>query len=289
MTVPPACRPAWPHARVPLDPVPDGVCDCHFHIFGPHDRYPLGAGRSYTPPEASIAAYRDLQRTMGLRRSVIVQASVYGTDNSCIMDALSELGRDVTRAVVVIDDTADPADLARMADAGVCGVRINAVSGNGTPVELLQRIAHLIRPFGWHLQFYAPIDVIAGLGSVLAALPVPVVVDHMGQFEPREGLDAPGFRVLLKLLESDTTWVKLCGYRCSHEALPYEDVVPYVRALAEVAPDRCVWGTDWPHPTFEGEMPDDGGLLDALTLWLPDPDVRRRVLVDNPARLYDFD
>jgi len=284
----PECHPARPDSRRPCTLPPPGACDCHFHIFGPHDSFPLGAGRSYTPPEASIEAFRRTQATLGMQRSVIVQASVYGTDNRCVMDALARLGPEQNRAVVVIDEDADPAELARMDASGVRGVRINAVSGNGTPVAQLGRVARLIAPLGWHLQLYAEIGTVAELADTLATLPVPVVVDHMGQLDPRDGIDAPAFQALLRLLGHKRAWVKLCGYRCSHEAPPYADMVPFVRAMAAAAPDRCVWGTDWPHPTFAGEMPDDGGLLDALMMWLPDPEVQKRVLVNNPARLYGF-
>lgn len=284
----PLCQPPRSTARPPRIAPPPGACDCHYHVFGPHHRFPLGDGRSYTPPEASVEAFERVQATLGLRRGVIVQASVYGTDNSCMMDALARLGPDRARGVAVIYEETDPAELASMHAAGVRGVRINAVSGNGTPVAQIERVARSIAPLGWHLQLYVGFEAIASLAPILAGLPVPVVIDHMGGLEPRAGLASPEFQALLRLLDREGSWIKLCGYRCSHERSPYADVAPFARALAQAAPDRCVWGTDWPHPAFEGEMPDDGGLLDALAEWLPDAATRHRVLVDNPSRLYGF-
>ncbi len=284
----PACAPARPRSERPRVLPPPDACDCHYHIFGPYETFPLDATRTYTPPAASLDAFRQMQDTLGLRRSVIVQPSVYGTDNRCTMDAVQQLGRDRTRAVVVIDDMADSGELARLASAGACGVRINAVTGNGTPVEQMTRIARLVAPLGWHMQLYMDVADIAGLTETIMALPVPVVIDHMGHLDPRDGTASPGFRALLRLLGHGHIWAKLCGYRCSREDVPYADMAPFARAMADAAPDRCVWGTDWPHPTFKGVMPDDGALLDALMAWLPDPAVQKRVFVDNPARLYGF-
>ena len=284
----PPCAAALPHSNRPRVLPPPGACDCHYHVFGPHDRYPLGEGRSYTPPEASIEAFRALQATLGLDRSVIVQPSVYGTDNRCTMDAVAQLGIDRTRAVVVIDDTTDPAELARLDAAGARGVRINAVSGNGTPVGQMERVARLIAPLGWHMQLYMGVASMLELADAILALPIPVVIDHMGHLDPRDGTDAPGFQAMLRLLRHESVWAKLCGYRCSNQPLPYADVTPFAQAMVAAAPDRCVWGTDWPHPTFKGAMPDDGALLDALTTWIPDPAMRSAILVDNPARLYGF-
>ena len=284
----PPCAAALPHSRQPRTPPPPGACDCHYHIFGPYDRFPLGPGRAYTPPEASIAAFRTLQATLGMQRSVVVQPSVYGTDNRCTLDAVAQLGSGRTRAVVVVDETVTAGELARMHDQGARGIRINAVSGNGTPVGQMTRLAERIAPLGWHMQLYLPIASVADLADTIADLPVPVVIDHMANLDPLGGTQSSDFRELLRLLQRETVWAKLCGYRCSRTDLPYADMTPFARAIAEAAPDRCVWGTDWPHPTFSGAMPDDGALLDAFMAWVPDAAAQRRIMVDNPARLYGF-
>ncbi|GGG17906.1 2-pyrone-4,6-dicarboxylate hydrolase [Caldovatus sediminis] len=284
-------RPCLPPLRAVPRPSwrgPAGSCDCHFHIFGPFDRYPLSPGRGYTPAECLIPAYRRVAEALGIERMVVVQPSIYGTDNACTLDATEEFGLDHARAVVVIDEATDPAALAAMARRGACGVRFNAVSGNGTPLDQLDALARRIAPLGWHLQLYTHGDTLAELAPRLAALPVPVVVDHMGGVRAADGLNGRGFQALLRLLDGGRAWVKLCGYRISSDGPPYADVAPFARALLAAAPERCVWGTDWPHPSLDRHMPDDGALFDLLGGWAPDTATRRRVLVDNPAALYGF-
>ena len=237
-----------------------------------------------------MAAYLDMLNTIGLCRTVMVQPSVYGTDNAATLDAVEEIGRHRARAVVVVDDGFGAAELAALAARGARGVRFNAVSGNGAPLAQLERLAARIAPLGWHVQLYTHPDALPELEPALRRLPVPAVLDHMGGVKAAAGgVEHPGFRALLRLLEGGRAWVKLSGYRSS-AGPPYADVAPMARALLSAAPDRCVWGTDWPHPSLHdpAEVPDDGELLDALGAWAPDGAVRRAVLVDNPARLYGF-
>ncbi|MBB5690035.1 amidohydrolase family protein [Roseomonas alkaliterrae] len=284
-------RPCLP----PLDAVPKPSwvapplsCDCHFHIFGPYDRFPLDPGRHYDPPAALIPAYLRVAEALGIQRMVIVQPSVYGTDNACSLDAAARFGLDRARVVAVVDEGLDDAALRALHTRGVRGVRFNAVSGNGTPLDQLEALARRIAPLGWHLQLYAEGHQLPDLAPRLASLPVEVVVDHMGGVRTADGLNAPAFQALLRLVGEGRAWVKLCGYRISSAGPPFHDVAPFARALLDAAPDRCVWGTDWPHPSLSAWMPDDGVLLDRLGEWAPSAAERRRVLVDNPARLYGF-
>jgi predicted TIM-barrel fold metal-dependent hydrolase len=272
-------RPSW---RAPAL-----SCDCHFHIFGPYDRFPLDTGRHYDPQEATIADYRRMATALCIERMVIVQPSVYGTRNEVSLDAAEQFGLERARVVVVIDDSFDDAALKRLHARGTRGVRFNAVSGNGTPLEQLEALARRIAPLGWHLQLYAEGHQLPELAPRLATLPVPVVVDHMGGVKTSEGLNGAGFQALLKMLESPQCWVKISGYRISGGP-PFADVAPFARALLAAAPDRAVWGTDWPHPSLQRWMPEDGHLLDLLGQWAPSDAERRRVLVENPARLYGF-
>ncbi|MCK8783469.1 amidohydrolase family protein [Roseomonas sp. NAR14] len=286
-------RPCLPPRDLPSTPgwrAPPGSTDCHFHINGPYDRYPLDAGRSYTPPEALVPQYRRMAEILGLDRHVVVQPSVFGTDNRCTLDSLDLLGRADSRAIVVIDEGIDDAALRDMAGRGAVGVRFNAVSGNGTPLAQLDALARRLAPLGWHIQIYARGEQLIGLAPALQRLPVPVVLDHMGGVQSSRGVASPEFRALLGLLESGRAWVKLSGYRSSSQGHPYTDVAPMARALLAAAPERCVWGTDWPHPNLYGDtpMPDDGELLDRLGEWAPTEALRRQVLVENPARLYGF-
>lgn len=273
-------RPSW--RAPPLS------CDCHFHIFGPYDRFPLDPGRHYDPAAALIPAYLRVAEALGLERMVIVQPSVYGTDNACSLDAAARFGLDRARVVAVVDPAIDEASLRELHAKGTRGVRFNAVSGNGTPLQDLDALARRIAPLGWHLQLYATGEILAEIAPRLAALPVEVVVDHMGGVRTQDGLGGAGFQALLRLLDGGRAWVKLCGYRISSAGPPFADVGPFARALLDAAPDRCVWGTDWPHPSLSAWMPEDGALLDRLGEWAPSAKERQRVLVDNPAQLYRF-
>ncbi len=265
---------------------PAGSCDSHFHIFGPYDRFPLDAGRHYDPPAALIPAYLRMAGALGIERMVIVQPSVYGTDNECSLDAAAQFGLDRARVVVVIDDSFDDAALRKLHARGTRGVRFNAVSGNGTPLDQLETLCRRIAPFGWHLQVYTTGALLEDLAPKLATLPVPVVVDHMGGVNAADGVNSAGFQALLRLLGTGRAYVKLCGYRISGGP-PFADVAPFARALL-ATPERCLWGTDWPHPSLNDWMPEDGHLLDLLGAWAPADATRRRVLVENPARLYGF-
>jgi predicted TIM-barrel fold metal-dependent hydrolase len=267
---------------------PAGSADCHFHIFGPQGRYPLSPGRSYTPPDALVDHYMSLAATLGVERMVVVQPSIYGTDNACTLDAVARFGEARARAVAVIDDRASTQELSRMHEAGVRGVRFNAVSGNDTPLEQLQTLTRRIGPLGWHLQLYVRGEQLLELAPALPGLGLPVVIDHMGGISTANGVDHPEFRALLRLLEGGRVWVKLRGYRSSAAGYPFADVAPMARALIAAAPERCLWGTDWPHPSYMQTMPDDGELLDLLGAWAPETALQRRILVENPVILYGF-
>jgi predicted TIM-barrel fold metal-dependent hydrolase len=266
---------------------PSLACDCHFHIFGPYDQFPLDAGRRYTPPEALIPDYLEMADIVGLQRMVIVQPSPYGTDNRVTLDAVEGFGRRRAVAVAVIDESFDAARLRGMHAAGVRGVRFNLVSGNGTPVEQLQTLARRVAPLGWHIQVYAEGETILELGGLLADLPVEVVIDHCGGVKAALGTTHPQFQALLRLLDSGRTWIKTCSYRVSALTPPYSDAEANVKAIVAAVPERCLWGTDWPHPGMD-PVPDAGSLFDQFCDWVPDAALRQRILVDNPAKLYGF-
>lgn len=266
-----------------------GATDCHLHIFGPQDRYPYTAQRAYTPPEASLSAYNKLSSSLGLDRMVIVQPSVYGKDNSCTLDMVAEAGPDRARAVAVIDVSFTESQLKEMNERGVRGIRVNALTPAGVPLDQIKTLAERIAPLGWHMQFWISGTQLVALADDIAALPVPVVFDHMGQFDVEGGVGHPQITTLLRLLKSDQCWVKLCGYRVSKKGPPYDDIREPVAAMIATAPTRCVWGTDWPHPHLEGRAyPDAQFLLDLLASWAGDETQLKRILVDNPATLYGF-
>jgi predicted TIM-barrel fold metal-dependent hydrolase len=273
--------------RAPRQKAPALSCDCHFHIFGPFDRYPLSEGRTYTPPPALVPQYLELAETVGLQRMVVVQASVCGTDNAVTLDAIAQFGLHRARGVAVIDDSFGDAALRRLHDQGIRGVRFNMVSGNGTPEDQLEALARRVAPLGWHIQIYADGPKMLEISALLARLPVEVVIDHCGGVQTGLGIQHPQFQALLRLMDSGRAWMKLSSYRASSTGSPWADVAPNVKALVAAAPDRCVWGTDWPHPQMD-PAPEAGVLLDQFFEWVPDAAVRQKILVDNPARLYGF-
>jgi len=273
--------------RPPKQKAPALTCDCHFHIFGPYDQFPLSVGRTYDPPPALVPDYLAMAEQLGIQRMVVVQASVSGTDNAVTMDAVRQFGQHRARAVAVIDDRFSDAALKQMHEAGVRGVRFNLASGNGTPVEQFEAIAHRLAPLGWHIQVYIDGETLAEMAPALAKLPVPIVIDHCGGVKAGLGLEHPQFHALLGLLDSGNAWIKVCSYRVSSTGHPWADPEPNVKAFVARYPERCVWGTDWPHPQMN-PLPEAGLLLDQLFEWVPNPALRQRILVDNPALLYGF-
>src|SRR5580692_5737977 len=234
--------------RPPKQQAPALTCDCHFHIFGPYDKFPLSAGRTYNPPPALVPDYLAMAEQLGIQRMVVVQASVSGTDNAVTLDAVRQFGQHRARAVAVIDDSFTESALKQMHADGVRGVRFNLASGNGTPVEQLETVARRIAPLGWHIQVYIDGEMLADMAPALAKLPVELVIDHCGGVKAALGLEHPQFQALLSLLDSGNAWIKVCSYRVASTGQPWADPAPNVQAFVARYPERCVWGTDWPHP-----------------------------------------
>jgi predicted TIM-barrel fold metal-dependent hydrolase len=226
-------------------------------------------------------------RTIGCERAVLVQPSFYGTDNSAIAAAIKS-GAFALRGVAVVSENVTDQELEDLHAAGFRGIRINVASGTpGLKLEHAPRLAERIKPFGWHLQFY--MNFRPEHGAELGRLPVNVVIDHFGRIPTSGGLDAPAFQALLRLLRREHCWAKLMGPYFVSDANPrYPDLSPFAQAMVKAAPDRIVWGTDWPHPSARQKMPNDGDLADLLSDWVSDEAQRKRVLVDNPQRLYGF-
>ena len=272
--------------------MPPHATDTHAHICGPIERYPYWEGRIYTPPDSPLGAYRRMLETLGLERAVLVQPSVYGTDNTVMLAAMAELG-ERCRAVAVVDDAIADEELDRLHEAGVRGIRINVVDvaeDKGVlPMASLARIAGRIERYGWHVELLMHANEFPDLDRQFADFPVDIVLGHLGYMRTDKGLDEPGFQALLRLAQREKCWVKLTGpYRISTGPLPHPDTIPYAHALLNAAPERIVWGTDWPHVMVKTPMPNDGDLADMLLDWVPDESLRRQVLVTNPAKLYGF-
>ena len=298
--VPKASQPSTP---VNFD-VPAGACDCHTHIHGDPAKFPYFAGRVYTPEPASPEEMSALHKSLHVERVVIVNPSVYGTDNSATLFGIKARGP-TARGVAVIDDKTPEADLDAMQRAGIRGIRLNLATGgvNDPAVSRprFQAAVERVKVRGWHVQLFTSLAMIAAIKDLVATSPVPVVFDHFGGAKAELGVAQPGFSDLLDLVKSGKAYVKISGaYRASKLAPDYSDVVPLARALIAANSDRIVWGTDWPHPnsvTPPGKKPtdvtpmyqiDDGRLLNQLPVWAPDAAIRKKILADNPAQLYGF-
>jgi predicted TIM-barrel fold metal-dependent hydrolase len=293
-----AAQPATP---VNFD-VPAGAVDCHTHIHGDPAKFPFFAGRVYTPEPASPEEMAALHKALHIQRVVIVTPSVYGTDNAATEFGIKARGNDA-RGVAVIDDKTTEAQLDRLNEEGFRGIRINLATGGISDPSVgrarFSAAVERMKARGWHVQLYTEAPMIAAIKDLVAASPVPAVFDHFGGAEAKLGLSQPGFADLLELVKSGHAYVKISGaYRLSTQAPDYPDAAPFAKALIEANPDRIIWGSDWPHPdsTLRSDIKptderplyqiDDGRLLNQLAVWAPDATVRKKILVDNPARLY---
>jgi 2-pyrone-4,6-dicarboxylate lactonase len=285
---PPACPGPDPEPRGPSRyKVPAGAVDTHAHVIGLPPAYPFATNRSYTPPEAPLTRYLAMLDATGMANGVLIQVSVHGTDNRKMIEALRAEPKRL-RGVAVIEPGTPEAELSALKDAGIVGLRLNVLFGGGIGFEALGRYGDICRDMGWHLQFLLDARQLVELGPQLSKLPVPFVVDHMGHMPASEGVNNPGFQTLVALVK-DGAWVKLSGaFRTSVQGPPYADTIPFARVLNEAGPDRCLWGSDWPHVSNWGPMPNVGDLLDLMADWVPDEAARQKLFVENPRRLYGF-
>jgi predicted TIM-barrel fold metal-dependent hydrolase len=274
--------------RKPAFLLPRGACDTHVHIWGPFDRFPLAKGAPYTPPERTSDDLLALHERLGVDRAVIVQTTVYKADNRAMLDGIARSnGR--WRGVALIDESFDDAGFRALHEGGVRGVRFGFVKhlGGVPDLALVRRTAERIAPMGWHLVLHLDAGNIPEFLDFFGEFSLPVVVDHMGRVPVRDGLDQTPFRLLLELLKRPNWWVKVSGAeRISETGPPFADAIPFAQRLIAAAPDRVLWGTDWPHPNVRWE-PDEADLVDLLPRFA-DAAALQQLLVDNPARLYGF-
>jgi predicted TIM-barrel fold metal-dependent hydrolase len=274
--------------RKPAFSLPRGACDTHVHIWGPFDHFPVAKGAPYTPPERTRDDLVALHERLGVDRAVIVQTTVYKSDNRAMLDGIARSGGR-WRGVALIDEHFTDADFLSLHEGGVRGVRFGFVKhlGGVPDLALVRRTAARIAPMGWHLVLHLDAGNIPEFIDFFGELSLPVVVDHMGRVPVRDGLDQPPFRILLDLLKRPNWWVKVSGAeRISETGPPFADAIPFAQRLIEAAPGRVLWGTDWPHPNVRWE-PDEADLVDLLPSFAGAAALHK-VLVDNPARLYGF-
>jgi 2-pyrone-4,6-dicarboxylate lactonase len=279
-----------PSPSKPAFQPPPGAVDAHCHVFGPGDEFPYAPERKYTPCDAPKERLWELRDRLGFTRNVIVQATCHGADNRAMVDALRH-SHDRARGVATVKREVTDAELRELHAAGVRGVRFNFVKRlvDTTPREVLLEIAQRIQPLGWHVVIYFEAQELSELFDFFVSLPTIVVVDHMGRPDTSKPVDGPEFAAFLKLMrERENFWAKVSGAeRLSREGPPqYSDFVPFARRVVEAFPDRVLWGTDWPHPNLKSHMPDDGQLVDLLPRIAPTAELQRKLLVDNPMRLY---
>jgi 2-pyrone-4,6-dicarboxylate lactonase len=267
--------------------LPPGACDVHFHVFGPHARFPFAAGRSYTPADAPKEKLFALHKHLGIGRGVVVQSAAHGFDNAASADLIAARRNDYV-GVALLPVDVSPSEIKRLDEQGFRGVRFNYMKhlGEGTPIDQVISFSKKLADLGWHLQIHMDSSLIAQMAPALKRSAVPIVIDHMGRVDASLGLGQPPFRELTRLLNDKNIWVKVSGSeRASRQASPWKDALPFARKLVEEFPERTLWGTDWPHPNLK-EIPDDGAMVDNLAEIAPSEKQRQALLVDNPSRLY---
>ncbi len=279
-----------PKTRTPKFRPPPLACDAHCHVFGPGAKFPYDPKAAYHPPDSPFEGLQKLHSILGIERAVIVHASCHGADMRVTLDAIARSnGR--YRGTAIIDSSFSDKDFHRMHEGGIRAVRFNFVKhlGGRPDMGFFNRTVSRVREMGWHLILHLDSQDLIEFENAFKAIPVPIVIDHMGRVKAADGLGQTPFKVLLEFMKNENFWVKVCGAeRISSLGPPFTDSVPFARALIEAAPDRILWGTDWPHPNVGKHMPNDGDLVDLFPLMAPTPELQRKILVGNPARLYGF-
>jgi len=279
-----------PNTKTPKFRPPPLACDAHCHIFGPAAKFPYDPEASYHPPDSPFEALQKLHAILGIERAVIVHASCHGSDMRATLDGIAR-SKGRYRGTAIIDESYGDREFRQMHDGGIRGVRFNFVRhlGGRPDMAFFNRTVERVKDMGWHLILHLDATDLVELDALFKPIPVPMVIDHMGRVQAAEGLEQPAFKVLLDWMKHEKFWVKVCGPgRVSSKGPPFTDAVPFARRLIEAAPDRILWGTDWPHPNVGKHMPNDGDLVDLFAQMAPEAELQRKILVDNPARLYGF-
>jgi 2-pyrone-4,6-dicarboxylate lactonase len=286
----PTILPPNPNPKKPRFALPPLACDSHFHVFGPHAKFPYAPNRPFTPTDAPKEDLFRLHEFLGFQRGVFVQSTCHGSDHAALVDLLAA-GKGRYRGVALLEPTMRPEEIERLDDAGVRGLRLHfyfAHLGHARPREDMLKMIALAEPHGWHVAIHCGGNGVVELYEFIRSIDAPVVIDHIARVDVGEGLHGKAFSTLRRLLDTGNVWVKLSGTdRITKQPYPYADAVPFARNLAAHAPERVVWGTDWPHPNHKA-IPNDGELVDLIAEIAPDEKARRLMLVDNPTKLFGF-
>lgn len=287
-----SCPPPDPDTHVPRFKAPPRSCDAHCHVFGPKDIFPYHPTSTYEPPDAGKERLKELHATLGIERAVIVQASCHGPDNRAMLDAIAS-SNGAYRGVCIARKTFTDDDFQRLHEGGVRGVRFNFVKhlGGSPDIEAMTSILQRVKPLGWHLIIHVNAEDLTTFGDFFAEIDLDIIVDHMGRVPCDQGVGHFAFQRLIRFMRRPNWWCKICGSeRISRAGPPFEDAIPFAQELIAVAPDRILWGTDFPHPNITRWMPNDGDLLDLLPRFTAnDTALTKKILVENPARLYGFE
>ena len=281
--------PPDPNTKKPKFTPPPLACDAHCHIFGPGAKFPYDPDAAYVPPDSPFGGLQKLHSILGFQRAVIVHASCHGADMRATLDGIAR-SKGAYRGTCIIDSSVSDRHFEKMHEGGIRGVRFNFVKhlGGRPDMAFFKRNVERAKAFGWHLILHLDAQDLVEFKDMFLKIPVPIVIDHMGRVVAKDGLEQQPFKVLLEFMRHETFWVKITGAeRVSSKGPPFDDAVPYAQALIAAAPDRILWGTDWPHPNVKW-MPNDGDLVDLFPRMAPDPALQKKILVDNPARLYGF-
>ncbi|SFA68780.1 Predicted metal-dependent hydrolase, TIM-barrel fold [Collimonas sp. OK607] len=287
-----SCLPPDPNPVKPKHVLPPGACDAHCHVFGPAAVFPYAADRTYTPSDAPVAMLRELHAHLGVSRAVIVHASCHGTDNTVTLDAIAS-SNGAYRGVANVEASISDSALADLHVGGIRGIRYNFVKhlGGVPDLAVIDTMVRRIAPLGWHVVLHLDAENLLDHQDLLRKIDVPFIIDHMGRVKAEQGLEQKPFQLLLQLMrDNPLAWVKICGAeRVSAGTRPFADAIPFAQALIATAPERLLWGTDWPHPNISKDMPNDGELVDLFYAYTEDAAIQQQILVDNPARLYGFE
>ncbi len=278
------------NTKVPIYKTMKNACDAHCHIFGPHEIFPYSKKATYWPPDTSEALLRKMHDKIGIKRAVLVQASCHGTDNRAMINAIQNDPKRY-KGVCIADSSFTDEDFKYLDDNGVKGVRFNFVThlGGAPNLEVMENVINKVIPLGWHLVIHVNAEYISKYADFFTKFDLPIIVDHMGRVPTSKGVEQEAYKILCQFMKKPNWWVKISGAERIAFQPPFYDAIPYAQGLVAIAPDRILWGTDYPHPNIKEHMPNDADLLDLFSLMVPDKELQKKILVDNPTRLYGFE
>lgn len=284
-----SCLPPDRNTKTPNFKAPLNACDAHCHVFGPREVFPYSKKATYWPPDAPERDLRLVHDKLGITRAVLVQASCHGIDNSAMIDAIQKNPKRY-KGVCIADDSFSEKDFEYLNENGVKGVRFNFVAhlGGAPNLKMMENVIKKVIPFDWHLVIHVNAEDIIKYSDFFAKFDLPIVVDHMGRVPTTKGVHQEAYKILCEFMKNPNWWVKISGSERIAIAPPFYDAVPYAQGLVDIASDRILWGTDFPHPNIKKYMPNDADLLDLVPLIAPQSELQKKILVDNPARLYGF-